>query len=423
VRLSGRWLKPVVVAVSAVCLSLPLTSLSYRQPSPQTDYETELARIHGEISELKDRAVGGPIAIETATRLVHRLNHRAYLTGSPADFKAAETAIDRAIRDVGPLATLYLLKANLDFTFHRWDRAREDLAALSKFGGDARVVALKASLAFQEGGYEEAKRGYQGAIAKNPTWDNLSRLASWEAKFGDPEIADRLYRQAEEEISAKEMRAYVWVELERGVLDLKRGRYDEARAHYRRAEKAYSGYWLVDEHIAELLGAERRFDEAVARYEKVIVHAPRPEFQQALGDLLLLMGRADRAKPWHDKALAAYLGSAERGEVHYYHHLAGFYADVRRDGAEAVKWARKDVELRPNFVTHEGLAWALYRDGQFAEALAAITHALSSGVKDAHLLFHAAMIHLAAGRTDEGKQFLKNAADINPRYENFHVHR
>ena len=44
-------------------------------------------------------------------------------------------------------------------------------------------------------------------------------------------------------------------------------------------------------------------------------------------------------------------------------------------------------------------------------------------MKDAHLFFHAAMIHLAAGRTGEGKEFLKRAAEVNPRYEAFHVHR
>ena len=334
-----------------------------------------------------------------------------------------ETAIDRAIREIGPLADLYLLKANLNFRLHRLEQARRDIAMLSQFAGNAQVVAMKAGIAFQEGAYDAAKQGYQSAIETNPTWDNLARLAYWESKFGDPDLADGLYQQAQEEISAKEMRSYAWVELQRGLLDLKRGRYENAMAHYREAGKAYSGYWLVDEHIAELLGTQRKFDEAVALYRKVIERAPRPEFQQALGDLFLFMGKADQARPWHERAEAAYLESARRGDVHYYHHLAVFYADVRQNGAEAVKWAHKDVELRPNFATQEGLAWALYRNGQFAAALDAMEMVLSSGVRDAHIFFHAAMICLAAGRTDDGKRILKAAGEINPGYENFHVHR
>jgi len=418
-----RPLKPVLAAIAATVLSLPLASLGPRNAGLYTDYETELARIQREITELSENAFVAPIDVSRATRLVHRINQRAYLTGSPADFKEAEGAIDRAILAIGPLAALYLFKANLDFKFHRLPRAGRDLAALSRFAGNAQVVALNASLAFQEGEYEEARRGFQRAIGKNPTWDNLARLAYWESKFGDPEVADRLYRQAEEQIAPMDRRSYAWLALERGVVSLKRGRYDEALAHYRRAEKDYSGYWLIDEHVAELLGATRKFDEAVALYERVIARAPRPEFQQALGDLLLLMGNPEGARPWHDLALAAYLESVERGEVHYYHHLAGFYADVRPNGPEAVKWARRDVELRPNFMTQEALAWALYRDGQFVEAFDTVNQALSSGVNDAHLFFHAAMIHLAAGRRDQGKRLLQRAAQIHPRYEDFHVHR
>ena len=196
-----------------------------------------------------------------------------------------------------------------------------------------------------------------------------------------------------------------------------------AATHYEKAARTYSGYWLVDEHVAELRGAERKVDQAIALYESVIARAPRPEFQQALGDLFRAMGKDAQAKLWHGRALAGYLQSVERREVHYYHHLAGFYADVLHDGAEAVKWARKDVALRPHFFTQDALAWALYRDGQFAAALDTVRTALASGANDAHLVFHAAMIHLAAGRTDEGKKLVQRVVQLNPGYENFHVHR
>ena len=416
-----RLLKPIFIAVSAALFLFPLASLSYRQAIPVTDYALELTQIQKDIAQLKDGA--SPVDIDKALKLLHRMFHRAQLTGSAADLQATEATIERSLREIGPLTGLYLLKANLDFKQHRLKQADQDIAALSRFAGDARIVALKAGIDFQRGRYEAAKMGYLSAVEKDPTWDNLARLAYWQGKFGDPDLADRLYRQAAEQIYAKEMRAYAWVELQRGLLDLNRGRYDEAMAHYRKAEKAYSGYWLVDEHMAELLGATRRFDEAVRLYESVVARAPLPELRQRLGDLYLFMGKPEQASRWHGQALAGYLDSAARGEVNYYHHLAGFYADMRGDGAEAVKWAEKDLALRSNFATQDGLAWALYRAGRFAEALEQITRALSSGVKDAHLFFHAAMIHLSAGKIDEGKQLLKKAAEINPGYENFHAHR
>ncbi|HXV83199.1 MAG TPA: hypothetical protein VEG60_25335 [Candidatus Binatia bacterium] len=418
-----RLLKLILLTVSAVLFLLTLASLSYRRADLPTDYELSLARIQKDIAELEDGTLTPPVDIDKALKLTQRMYHRAQLTGSPADLQATKAAIERALREVGPLAGLYLLKANLNFKLHRLTETDQDIAALSRFAGDARIVTLKAGIDFHRGRYEAAKMGYLSAVEKNPSWDNLARLAYWLGKFGDAGLADRLYRQAGEEISAKDKHSYSWIELQRGLLDLNRGRYDEAMRHYRDAGKAYSGYWLIDEHRAEILAATRKFDAAAALYESVVARAPLPELQQRLGDLYLFMGKPERARPWHDKALAGYLDSAARGEVNYYHHLAGFYADVRGDGTEAAKWAEKDLALRPHFATQDALAWALYRAGRFQAARSASQEALSSGVKDAHLFFHAGMIHLAAGKTAEGKELLRKAGEINPGYENFHAHR
>lgn len=74
---------------------------------------------------------------------------------------------------------------------------------------------------------------------------------------------------------------------------------------------------------------------------------PKPELHQAIGELYLAADEADQAEPWFERALGAYLASAHDGGVHYYHHLADFYSDVRQDGAKAIKWARRDVSYCP----------------------------------------------------------------------------
>src|SRR5262249_1034115 len=106
------------------------------------------------------------------------------------------------------------------------------------------------------------------------------------------------------------------------------------------------------------------------------------------------------------------LDSVSKGGVHYCHHLVDFYADVREDGEEAVKWARRDVGLRENFSTQAALAWALYRGGHFEEAWAAIEKSLASGVKDAHVFSQAASILLALDRRAEGDRYLEMAVSL-----------
>ena len=93
------------------------------------------------------------------------------------------------------------------------------------------------------------------------------------------------------------------------------------------------------------------------------------------------------------------------------------------DSAEAVRWARRDWELRPNRVSEDALAWALYRNGQVTAALDASTRALSGGDADAHMIFHAATINEAAGHRDVARRLTARLDTMNPRDRDFHAHR
>ena len=115
-------------------------------------------------------------------------------------------------------------------------------------------------------------------------------------------------------------------------------------------------------------------------------------FFQALGDVYSIMGKSADATPWYERARDAYLKSVEQGNAHYYHHLAGFYSDAQENPAEALRWARKDLEVRHSVYAFDSLAWALYKNGEFARAAEEMTRALTLGTKDAHLLFHGGMI-------------------------------
>jgi tetratricopeptide (TPR) repeat protein len=388
-----------------------------------SDFEIELGRLDRSLAALEGDAVPPGSDTATATKHVWLLYQRASLTGDLGGCEAAGEAATHAIRRIGPAADLCLLRATVDFTFHRIANVKRDLDMAVGLRDTVYGRALQADICLQEGQYARACEGYEGVIRDHRTWENLARLAHLRATMGDPDGADQLYGEAQDELTAKQMRQFAWVELQRGVLDLRRGRHEDAGEHYRRSARAYSGYWLIDDHAAELLAARGRLDEAAGLYESVIERVPRPEFQHALGDLYALMGRLEQARRWHDRALAGYLESTRRGEVHYYHHLADFYADVPERGAEAVKWAHRDVELRRNFATEAALAWALHKNGQRSEALDTMSQTLSSGVRDAHLFSRAGKIHLALGRVGEGERYLRMAADINPHHESFHVHR
>jgi tetratricopeptide (TPR) repeat protein len=388
-----------------------------------TDFDRELRQLTVDIGSRPASSADAPIA-GAATRRAFTLYRRATLTGRPPDFSATADAVNSVLAGAGVNVQnddVALLKAALDFRTHRLAATRNDLASVPNDNPDAQLMLADVDL--QDGFYDEARQRYEAVIHRAPTWSALARLAYLTGLRGDADGGDRIYAQAEDDLTAKDMRAYAWVEVQRGWLQFSRGRYDEAASHYRQANRAYSGYWLVDEYTAELLGAQRKFDTAIAVYEQAIARALRPDLYQQLGDLCVMARKPREAARWHDRALAGYLESVGRGEVQYFHHLAAFYSDVRVDGAEAVKWARRDLEIRHGYTAVDTLAWALFRHGETGEALETVKRALASGMADGHLYYHAATIARAAGRTDDAGRYLARLNDLNPKYNDFHVHR
>ena len=380
-------------------------------------YAAEMRRINDSIATLC--GVSDP---DRVTQRLYSLYQKASIAADLAGLSAVIGAIDDSIMGLANPGDLYLLKAHAAFKLHKLADVQSALRAVPSVYDTDEGRLIRADLDFQHGHYRAAENGYLGVLQRERSWGALARLAHLRGKMGDAAGADFLYEEAEDQLTAKEMRAYAWLELQRGFLDFTHGRHGEARLHYRRADAAYPGYWLVDEHIAELLGAEGKYEEAAVILERIASTVDRPDLDQAIGELYELAGQSGPALHWKERAVNAYLQSAQRGEVHYYHHLVDYYTDVVEDGGEAVKWACRDLQLRENFATQAALAWSLYRAGRFSDAVCWIDRALASGVVDALLDFRAGEIYAAAGNAIEGRSLRERALSRNPAVAGFHVH-
>ena len=380
-------------------------------------YAAEMRRIEEDIAVLSKTSEP-----ERLTSHVYRLYQRASISGDLAGLRAVERTIDDAITLLFNPGDLYLLKANIAFKLHKLADAEAALVAVPSVYDSSEGRLIRADLRFQRGQYREAERGYREVVRAEPSWSALARLAYFRGKMGDVDGADRLYEKAEDQLTSKEMRSYAWLEVQRGFLAFAHGQYSEAQWHYARADAAYPGYWLVAEHAAELMAAQCRYGDAIASLEGINSTTDRPELQQAIGELCELAGEAARARDWYQQALTGYLRSVQRGEVHYYHHLADYYCDVEQDGAQAVRWARADLRLRENFSTQAALAWACYRNGQLDEACSWIDRSLASGAVEAHLFSRAAKIYACAGKAEDARNHMERATRLNPSVDKFHLH-
>ena len=288
----------------------------------------------------------------------------------------------------------------------------------------AAALAARGDVRLEVGRLAEARADYQRVLEKVPGLAAQSRLARLQFLEGHPtEAAAALEQALAEAPSGVRPETLAQVELQLGELRFRSGDYDRAAGLYQQARLHAPELPVVLDHQAELQAARGEAATARELFETLASRTRRPEYRQAVGDILKSAGEAEAARPWHEQALQGYLEAAEREDPRYDHHLATFFSDVNRDAAAAVKWARRDFARRETAFTMDSLAWALHLNGEKAEARQLLDRALASGIQDAQLFFHAAIIALAEGDKPAGQQWLARAAAVNPHFQSYHFHR
>ncbi len=274
--------------------------------------------------------------------------------------------------------------------------AAKTLAALDElpFPSPLSTASRRARIAWAQGRADEAARHFLAALAA--------------AKALEPASPE----------------AVAWAEVQCGELHFRRGDWDAAGRAYDAALAVLPGYWSAREHRAELLAARGEWDAALAELEPVVAFTGRIELMQSAGDICLAAARPVDARRWHERALTAARESAARGETRDLHQLASLLCDALPEPAEAEKIARLDLDLRPNAPgALDGLAWAQHLAGHNAEARVTSDRALAGGWRDPHALHHAALIRGAAGDFLASREALRQAAEMNARFQIFHFHR
>jgi tetratricopeptide (TPR) repeat protein len=379
---------------------------------------------------LEQRLKEDPDDFIAANQLGERYLQILRSTGEDRYLTLAKNAAEASLRSVPAEANAggLALRARVALAGHRFANARDDARKLAELqpGKIAPRLILGDAL-LELGEYGEAAALFEKLRAEDAAAVDIesrsARLALVQGRVDDARAHFNAGLEAARELGIPSPETVAWYCLQLGGLEFRGGNWGEAEKWYNEALKTHPNDSVARDYIAELRGAEKKFHLAISTYRELIAASPRPHLMQALGDIFALDGKADEARAWHEKALAAYMASVDRGEVHYFHHLAGFFADSMPDPAKAVEWAKKDLELRQSIHAWDALAWAQYKAGQLDEAKTAIERALATGTKDAHILHHAGMIFMSAGDLARGKAELQRAAASNPRYHSFHVHR
>jgi tetratricopeptide (TPR) repeat protein len=378
---------------------------------------------------LEDRVKKDPDDITAQNRLAGEYLRRFRQTGDDNDLILSNKAAEQSLHAI-PAAqnsTALAASARATFALHGFSAARDMALQLVDQASDKRYpFEILGDAQLELGDYDAAADAYK----KMEAFDDIdagseSRMARLAMIHGDNAQARRRFDNATElarQVQPPAPDVVAWCLVQGGQLAFNTGDFDAAEKQYQAALEANPNDWSAIDHLAELRAAQKRYDESIALYLPLVARVHRPELLQNLGDVYAIMGNADQAAQWHQKSLEKYLASVAFGSA-YYHHLAGFFSDTEPNPAEAVKWAKKDMEVRHSVYAYDSLAWALYKNGDDKPAADAMDKALALGTKDSHLLYHASLIYYRAGEGAKARDCLLLAGQVNPHFSDFHVHR
>jgi len=104
-------------------------------------------------------------------------------------------------------------------------------------------------------------------------------------------------------------------------------------------------------------------------------------------------------------------------QVVYNRQLALFSANHTRNLSEALTLASAELAGRKDVYGYDAAAWALYKNGRYAEAAEAMDEAMKLGTRDASLYYHAGLIAAGLGNQQRAHTLLTEALAINPEFD------
>ncbi|MBI3287325.1 MAG: tetratricopeptide repeat protein [Chloroflexi bacterium] len=344
---------------------------------------------------------------------------KARETGDISAYERAEAALRRAL-DLNPNyeSTLAYL-ATVLFAKHDFQGALDLADRVYSF--DPRALQALATLGdahLELGNYLEAEAAYRQLLDRSPSSPVYSRLARLAWLRGRPEEALDLMQQAADEAKESGLSGEntAWYQVQLGELYFTTGRYPEAAEYYAAALGAFDNYYLALAGLGKVRAAQGHYAEAIAFYRQTIAIIPQPEFVAALGDIYAITGQASQAQ--QEYRLVEYIGKlAAINQIIYNRRLALFYADHDVKLEEALELAARELEVRQDIYGYDALAWALYKNGRYAQAAEAIAEAMQLGTRDALLYYHAGMIYAGLGDHQGARRMLTEALSINPRFD------
>lgn len=336
------------------------------------------------------------------------------------DLVLAETALDTSL-DIHPTHIGALtFKAIAQNQQHKFSAAYETAAkALNLKPGNFTALAEMGDAQLELGNLDRAGQCYREVheIAETPgSYARLARLAELQGDYAtaNQQMENALAKAQELSQEPAELGWYHWRLAE---LAWNQNQLNACAAQLQQSLEFSPEDTAASISQAKLFCAEGKTQQALASIQALVQRDPAPPTLAFLGDLHVLNNDPANGEKYFDLADQAMAEEATFAGQAHLRERAMFLLDHDREVESALDMVKEDFAIRSDSYAHDALAWAHFKNDQFAEASKEIGIALASGNRDPLLLFHGMKIYSAAQEWEQAKKCAAHFKESNP---NFH---
>lgn len=316
--------------------------------------------------------------------------NKARSSGDPGYYRLAEACADAMPIANGGEHAAMLVRGHVRHALHDFAAAEGIARRLVAGRGMFLDHGLLGDVLLDLGRLDDARESYQAMLDQKPCLPSYARAAQLRWLIGDVAGSRELLHLAATAGSRRDPESMAWVLARRASLELQD---DDAATALQYAEAALE---QVADHPHALLAHGRAalalgdLAKAESSLAKAAAASPLPEHLWAHADTLRAIGRIDAAAKVEDELLRT--GAIEDPRT-----FAAWLATTARRPDEALRLAEAEFRVRQDAHTLDVLATARLRAGDLTGASAAMGRAVASGVADARVRLHAAMVAVANG--------------------------
>ena len=398
----------------AAFLLLVLGTVAGLAQGPAAPAETTVSPAERSVAQASKLIEKNPKDFEAYNALALALSRRARETSDVKFYAQAEETLQKSF-EVSPdnfdgqRIHVWLLLGK-----HEFAAALDAAKKLNqKMPDDVMLYGFLTDANVELGNYKDAETAAQWMLDLKPgNTPGLTRAAYLRELYGDIDGSLELMNMAYQSTPPGETEDGAWIVTQMAHLNLAIGKIDEAEKLSLQALVMFPGYHYALGNLAKVRIQQKRYDEAVELLKQRYEAAPHAENLYDLAQALQLAGKTNDA----NKAFAEFerksLLESNRGD-NSNHELIFYYADYAGQPTRALEVAQREIARRHDVFTLDSYAWALYRNGQYADARKQIESALAVGIRDAKIFRHAGEIALKSGDKGAAERYLRASAELN----------